>query len=76
MKTLFQEKDYLNNRYFYKRAYYLACLAAGIEVNQSCNYKISFAYQNGNQLQPIILINPVPGNFQGDLRCNGWSAEE
>ena len=34
--SIFQEKDFLDYRYFHKRAYYLACIAAGIqEVNLS-----------------------------------------
>ena len=56
--ALFQEKDYLNHRYFYKRAFYLGCLAAGIKESKGHTFKISFNCLNGNQLQPIIVINP------------------
>lgn len=55
-KAIFQEKDYLNYRYFYKRAYYLACLAAGIKSSNTHNFKLSFQCLNGNQLQPILIV--------------------
>jgi len=57
-KSLLQEKDYLNHRYFYKRAYYLACIAAGIKQDKSHKFKLSFDCLNGNQLQPILIIRP------------------
>lgn len=57
-KAIFQEKDYLNHRYFYKRAYYLACLAAGIKNSKEHDFRLSFDCLNGNQLQPIIVVRP------------------
>ncbi|KIW00895.1 uncharacterized protein PV09_07647 [Verruconis gallopava] len=54
--NIFQEKDYLNYRYFYKRAYYLACLAAGIKDNREDKYKLSFDHLHGNQLLPILIV--------------------
>ncbi|OJD34643.1 pre-rrna processing protein utp22 [Diplodia corticola] len=61
---LFQEKDYLNNRYFYKRAYYLACVAAGINATKSHGFKLRFDYLNGNELHPIIVAQ-VNGQESG-----------
>jgi len=57
-KILFQDKDYLNHRYFYKRAYYLACLAAGIKASEEHKFVLSFDCLNGNQLQPILVVRP------------------
>lgn len=57
-KSLFQDKDYLNHRYFYKRAYYLACLAAGIKGSKKHKFELSFESRHGNQLQPIIVVRP------------------
>jgi U3 small nucleolar RNA-associated protein 22 len=57
-KTLFQEKDYLNHRYFYKRAYYLACVAAGIKKSAGSRFKLTFDCLNGNQLQPVLVVHP------------------
>lgn len=89
-KHIFQEKDFLDFRYFHKRAYYLACIAAGLQeanlslprqhhttssttpaASEDCNFIVSFAYQNDNPLQPIIIIDPVAGEqprppYRGD----------
>jgi U3 small nucleolar RNA-associated protein 22 len=57
-ETLFQEKDYLNYRYFYKRSHYLACLAAGIKNCKEHTFDISFDCLGGNQLTPVIVVKP------------------
>ncbi|KAF2737922.1 Nrap protein [Polyplosphaeria fusca] len=57
-RGLFQEKDYLNHRYFYKRAFYLACIAAGIKASTLHAFNISFDNLGGNQLQPILVVRP------------------
>ncbi|KAK0101481.1 hypothetical protein ONS95_006651 [Cadophora gregata] len=59
--SLFQEKDYLNYRYFYKRAYYLACLAAGLHDSTNKELSLCFEYLNGNTLHPILVIKPISG---------------
>lgn len=64
-KSLFQEKDYLNHRYFYKRAYYLACVTAGIKNSTEHEFMIEFDCLNGNQLQPVLVIHPS-GNGDAD----------
>jgi U3 small nucleolar RNA-associated protein 22 len=53
---IFQEKDYLNYRYFYKRAYYLACVAAGLKGSKEEKYKLSFDNLHGNQLLPTLIV--------------------
>lgn len=53
---MFERKDYLNHRYFHKRAYYLACLAAGIKTCKEQKYKLSFDYLHGNTLLPILIV--------------------
>ncbi|CAG5147339.1 uncharacterized protein ALTATR162_LOCUS2022 [Alternaria atra] len=57
-KSLFTDKDYLNYRYFYKRSYYLACLAAGIKASNEHKFQLSFDCLNGNQLQPVLSVRP------------------
>ncbi|KAG9231053.1 pre-rRNA processing protein-like protein Utp22, partial [Amylocarpus encephaloides] len=59
-KSLFQDKDYLNYRYFYKRAYFLASLAAGLQEHTQENYTLKFEYLNGNDLHPILVVKPNP----------------
>ncbi len=56
-KSMFQEKDYLNLRYFYKRAYYLANIAATAR-GLSDDLDVSFACLNDNPLLPIVAVSP------------------
>ncbi|KAL8832408.1 MAG: hypothetical protein Q9191_000280 [Dirinaria sp. TL-2023a] len=67
--TLFQDKDYLNYRYFHKRAYYLAYLASGIKNTHELAYSTNYAFQNDNPLQPVVLVEPFSGNH-GDAQPN------
>lgn len=64
--SILQEKDYLNYRYFYKRAYYLACLTAGLQASQKSTldnaFSLRFEYFNGNTLHPIIVVVPSKGS--------------
>ncbi|KAG4413369.1 hypothetical protein IFR04_013486 [Cadophora malorum] len=60
--SIFQEKDYLNYRYFYKRAYYLACIAAGLHDSTKNDLMLSFEYLNGNTLHPILVAKAFSGD--------------
>ncbi|KAH8661388.1 pre-rRNA processing protein-like protein Utp22 [Tricladium varicosporioides] len=62
--SIFQDKDYLNYRYFYKRAYYLACIAAGLQMVVPENYVIKFKYLNGNPLHPILCVKLNSSGFK------------
>lgn len=53
---IFQDKDYLDLRYFYKRAYYLAVLAASISNKFASSLDIAYDYQHGNRLLPVIVL--------------------
>ncbi|KAL9026996.1 MAG: hypothetical protein Q9196_004421 [Gyalolechia fulgens] len=55
---LFQAKDHRDYRYFQKRAYYLACLADGIQKANVPSFALSFAYQDDNPLQPVLIVEP------------------
>lgn len=61
IKSLFTEKDYLNLRYFHKRSFYLACIAAAIEEDLGSSFKLDFSYQHGNPLLPVILLQQSEG---------------
>ncbi|KLU84754.1 hypothetical protein MAPG_03790 [Magnaporthiopsis poae ATCC 64411] len=52
---MFQEKDYLNLRYFYKRAYFLANVAAA--VRKELGLDVSFANLNDNPLVPVLRVS-------------------
>lgn len=54
--SIFQEKDFLNYRYFYKRAYYLACITAGLQDKSPEEFALKFDNLNGNSLQPILVV--------------------
>ncbi|KAG5518153.1 hypothetical protein PMAC_003339 [Pneumocystis sp. 'macacae'] len=58
-EKMFQKKDYMNYRYFYKRSYYLASLAAGIKKSRQFKGKLSFQFLNGDELKPIIVISYI-----------------
>ncbi len=53
--SIFQEKDYINMRYFYKRAYYLAYIARGLRKAHESSMDLTFDYLNGNSLLPVLV---------------------
>lgn len=59
--SIFQEKDYLNYRYFYKRAYYLACIAAGLQETLRDAFSLRYDYLNGNSLHPVLVLKKMAG---------------
>lgn len=67
---MFQEKDFVNYRYFYKRAYYLACVAAGLKKDHAQQYNIRFTHLHDNRLQPIIAVEPLNKDSQPRWRVN------
>ncbi|EAW09147.1 rRNA-processing protein UTP22 [Aspergillus clavatus NRRL 1] len=65
--TLFQEKDYVNYRFFHKRAYYIACIAVGIRDAQDLNFNVKFALQDGDSLRPAIILEPRSSEKDGSI---------
>ncbi|KXJ89432.1 Nrap protein, partial [Microdochium bolleyi] len=64
--SMFQDKDYLNMRYFYKRAYYIAYLAAGIaELAEPAD--VVYEHLNGNPLLPVLRAS-VKGKISYSIR--------
>ncbi|KAG6888045.1 hypothetical protein C0995_010906 [Termitomyces sp. Mi166 len=55
---LFQEKDYLNGRFFHKRAFYLATIAAAVKSSKSgLNVDVQYDSQSDNpRLTKLVLI--------------------
>ncbi|KAI0018933.1 Nrap protein, partial [Xylariomycetidae sp. FL0641] len=66
--SLFQVKDYRDFRYFYKRAYYLANVAAGLRKKLS-TMDFAYAELNGNPLLPILVTKPKKSSKAGELEC-------
>lgn len=64
-KDLFQDKDYLNLRYFYKRSYYLAVLSAALQSDFS-HGGLAYEYANGNRLLPVLILSREPASKDVD----------
>lgn len=56
-KELFQDKDYQNLRYFYRRAYFLAYIAAGLKGKVG-ELGMEFEYLNDNHFLPVLVLKP------------------
>lgn len=70
--SILQEKDYLNYRYFYKRAYYLACIAAGLQSEEEESFDLNMENLHGNDLQPVLVVKPGKGKspyFLSLIQC-------
>ncbi|KAH8886483.1 Nrap protein [Thozetella sp. PMI_491] len=59
-EAMLQAKDYLDMRYFYKRAYFLAVIANAVQVDLKGIVNTSFEYLCGNPLLPILSLQPEP----------------
>lgn len=57
-KSIFQDKDYQNMRYFYRRAYYIAYIAAHIRKDLAAEMEFTFEYLNENRLLPVLVLRP------------------
>ncbi|KAK7757533.1 U3 snoRNP protein [Diatrype stigma] len=64
--SIFQEKDYLNLRYFYKRAYYLAYIASGLRKAHGSSMEFNFDYLNENPLLPVLVARPKQTSNKND----------
>ncbi|KAK4166544.1 putative nucleolar protein 6 [Cladorrhinum sp. PSN259] len=58
-QEVLQEKDYLDLRYFYKRAYYLAVIAATVQKEFGSEGELSYEHLNGNPLCPVLSFQPA-----------------
>lgn len=69
--SLFEQKDYLNHRYFYKRAYYLACIAAGLQKHLAEDTQVCFDQCPLDTLRPVLVIRPKSG-AKSDHKSRSW----
>ncbi|PKS07107.1 hypothetical protein jhhlp_005706 [Lomentospora prolificans] len=67
-KELFQEKDYQKMRYFYRRAYYLGYVAAGVKKELGKEMELTFEYFNDNQFLPVLVLTPIDKSIKGVIR--------
>lgn len=75
-KSLFQEKDYLNMRYFYRRAYYLAYIAVHVRSSLGDSAHLAFEHLNDNPLLPLLVIRPCTSGPEADGKANKKGREE
>ncbi|KPI34383.1 U3 small nucleolar RNA-associated protein 22 [Cyphellophora attinorum] len=56
---LLQDKDYLNLRAFQKRAFFLACIAAGLRRTKFADdFDFQYSNQHGVKLLPVLQLTP------------------
>jgi U3 small nucleolar RNA-associated protein 22 len=60
-KSMFQEKDFQNLRYFYRRAYYIAYIAAHVRKEVGASMDLSFEFLHDNRLLPVLVLQPRAG---------------
>ncbi|KAJ7178760.1 Nrap protein [Mycena crocata] len=66
--SLFQEKDYLNGRFFHKRAFYLATLAAGIQSSKSgLNVDITYESSSNDPRLTKLVLEPRQDESPNDF---------
>ena len=56
---LFQDKDYLDFRYFYKRAYYIASIAGGLKAAFGNELNFTFQCFHDDTLKAILVATPT-----------------
>jgi U3 small nucleolar RNA-associated protein 22 len=66
--SVFQDKDYLNNRVFHKKAYYLARIAAGIKGNAEEEFALEYFHQDDIHYLPGLIVKPGRNPLQGFSR--------
>lgn len=67
--SIFTDKDYLNYRYFHKRAYYLSVLAASIAGDKSTKgLKLSYEFMNDDHLRPILVVSSGTDGSETDFK--------
>ncbi|KZV90658.1 Nrap protein [Exidia glandulosa HHB12029] len=55
---LFQEKDYLNSRFFHKRAFYLAALADSIKSNDALDVEVLYDSADHDARKTCLVLKP------------------
>ncbi|CDR88588.1 uncharacterized protein SPSC_04415 [Sporisorium scitamineum] len=75
--SLFQPKDYVNFRYFHKKAFYLAALAHAIQTAEDehdihLGVTASFCLVDADPRRPILVLRPIHDKSETDfskLKC-------
>ncbi|KAI8815755.1 Nrap protein [Fimicolochytrium jonesii] len=70
-ESLFQDKDNVNYRYFYKRAYYLAMLAAEVKKHagpKDLAVEMEFQAFQGDRRRPVLVLTSTGKNSEYDFK--------
>ncbi|RKO85566.1 Nrap protein, partial [Blyttiomyces helicus] len=71
--AVFQEKDNVNHRYFYKRACYLAVIAAELKRRRKdFHVGIEFAAFGGDRRRPVLVLKSTGENPETDFSKLGF----
>lgn len=70
-RSMFQEKDYQNLRYFYRRAYYIAYIAAHVRNTAGDSMDLTFEFLNDNRLLPVLAVRPKAEKNEEHNGTNG-----
>ncbi|KAJ7039536.1 Nrap protein, partial [Mycena alexandri] len=65
--NLFQEKDYLNGRFFHKRAFYLATLSAAIQGSKSLNVDVTYESASNDPRLTKLVLEPRKDESPNDF---------
>ncbi|TRM70534.1 Nrap protein [Schizophyllum amplum] len=65
--SLFQEKDYLNGRFFHKRAFYIAMIAAAIKQDKLLNVDVSYHSPNDDPRLTSVVLTHQSDNSDTDF---------
>ncbi|KAL1700082.1 Nrap protein [Schizophyllum commune] len=69
--SLFQEKDYLNGRFFHKRAFFIATIAAAVKKDKSLNVDVSYHSPNDDpRLTSVVLTHHDDGSDTDFTKLN------
>jgi U3 small nucleolar RNA-associated protein 22 len=64
LQSLFQEKDYLNGRFFHKRAFYLARIAAAIQAEEGgLDVDVFYESASNDPRLTTLILRPRQGSF-------------
>lgn len=69
-REVLQEKDYLNMRYYYKRAYYAAQIAAALQKEFEGTANLAFECLNDNPLLPVVAVTTKKMSTKKSKRVN------
>jgi len=68
--SIFQEKDHMNMRYFHKRTFYLATVAAALESEKGLGITCHYAVAEEDALRPYLVLQASPEHELAKLKVS------